>query len=42
VSRSRSASSSARLAFLAGDLRGLGMVAAPGGAGRSRPARATS
>ena len=42
VSRSRSASSSARLAFLAGDLRGLGMVAAPGGAGRSGPARATS
>ena len=42
VSRSRSASSSARLSFLERVLRGLGMVAAPGGAGRSRPARATS
>jgi len=42
VSRSRSASSSARLAFLAVVLRGLGMVDAPGGAGRSLPARATS
>jgi hypothetical protein len=42
VSRSRSASSSARLAFLVVVLRGLGMVDAPGGAGRSLPARATS
>ena len=42
VSRSRSASSSARLAFLAVVLRGQGMVDAPGGAGRSLPARATS
>ena len=42
VSRSRAASSSARLSFLERVLRGLGMVAAPGGAGRTRPARATS
>ena len=42
LSRSRSASSCARLTFLAVVLRGLGMVDAPGGAGRWLPARATN